>query len=215
VAKPRNKKSKLFDSESLTNWPTKSSIALTNLRKETLNPNLNFMILFITIFKTRNILTNCGKTPAWQRSALTASKTRKLFNTSPLLPQTTILCNLIQVTNVITRVLKILDFNPSFVHKLTKPRNPLLMPMLRKRKFERINEPTTSASTAVTQIIKSRTALPSKRMTIVGATIILIHRSAAGKSPSYVPSTPNPSFPNTDTVPSIFARSKIEKVPQA
>jgi hypothetical protein len=173
------------------------------------------MVLFITIFKTKNILTSCEKTPAWQRSALTAFKTRKLFNILSLLPQTTILCNLIQVTNVITRVFRILKFNSSFVHKFIRPRNLPLMPMLRKRKFERIDEPTTSAFIAVTQTTKSRTALLSKRMIIVGATRVLIHRSAASKSPFHVPNTPNPSFPNTDTVPSIFARSKIEKIPQA
>jgi hypothetical protein len=173
------------------------------------------MVLSITISKMKNILTNCEKTPAWQQPALTAFRTRKLFNTPPLLPQTTILCNLIQITNVIIRILRILDFNPSSVHKPTRPRNLPLMPMLRKRKFERTNEPTTSASIAVTQTIKSRTALPSKRITIVGATRVLIHRSAASKSPFYVPGTFNPSFPNTDIVPSIFARSRIEKVSQA
>jgi hypothetical protein len=83
--------------------------------------------------------------------------------------------------------------------------------MLQKKKFERINKPTTSAFIAITQTIKSRTALPNKRITIVKATKVLIYRSAASKSPFYVPGTPNSSFLNTDTVPSIFARSKIEK----
>jgi hypothetical protein len=136
-------------------------------------------MLFIIIFKMRNILTNCGKMPAWQRPVRTAFRTGRLSKTLPLPTQTTILCNLIQVTNVITRVLRI--FDPSLAHKFTRSRNFPPMPMLRKRKFELTDEPTTFASIAVTQTIKSRTALPSNRMTIVGATRILTCRSAASK----------------------------------
>jgi hypothetical protein len=36
-----------------------------NLRKEILKPDLNFMVLSMMISRTRNILTNCGRTPAW------------------------------------------------------------------------------------------------------------------------------------------------------
>jgi hypothetical protein len=86
------------------------------------------------------------------------------------------------------------------------------MPTLRGRKFELINEPITFASTAVTQTIKSKTALLSNRMTIVGANHILIRKSAASKSPPRASGALNPSNPNINIVPSIFARSKIEKV---
>jgi hypothetical protein len=146
-----------------------------------LKPGLNFMVLSMMTSRTRNILTNCGKTPAWQRPVLTASRICKLSKTPFLLTQTTILCNLIQLTNVITQVLRILDFNPSPAYKSTKPRNLPLTPMLRKRKFEFTDEPITFASIAITQTIKFRTALPRNRMTIVGATRILTCRSAASR----------------------------------
>jgi hypothetical protein len=136
---PQNKKSKPFDSEFLTNWPTKLFIISINLRKEILRPGLNFMMLFIIIFRTRNTSTNCGRTPVWQRPVLTASKTCRLFTTRFLLTQITILCNLIQVTNATTRVFIILDLNPRPAYKSTKPRNLPLMPMLRKKKFELTN----------------------------------------------------------------------------
>jgi hypothetical protein len=139
------------------------------------------MMLSIMTSRTKNILTNCGKTPAWQRPVFTAFRTCKLSKTPFLPTQTTILCNLIQVTNAIIQVLKILDLNPSPVYKSTKPRNLPLTPMLRKRKFELINEPTIFASIAITQTTKFRTTLPSNRMTIVGATRILTCRSAASK----------------------------------
>jgi hypothetical protein len=64
MAKPQNKKSKSFNSEFLTNWPPKSSIVPINLREKILKPDLNFMMLFMMTSRTRNILTNCGKTPA-------------------------------------------------------------------------------------------------------------------------------------------------------
>jgi hypothetical protein len=137
------------------------------------------MMLFIMIFRIRNILANCGRTPVWQRLVLTVSRTCRLSKTPPLLTQTTTLCNLIQITNVITRILRILD--PSPAHKPIKPRNHPLMPMLQKRKFELTNEPTIFASIAITQIIKSRIILPRNRITIVGATRILTCRSAASK----------------------------------
>jgi hypothetical protein len=141
-----------------------------------------------------------------------ASKTCKLSRTLPLPPQTTILCNLIQETNIITPVLKIPDPNPSPVYDFIKPKIFPLMPTLRKKKFELTNEPITFAFIAITQITKSKTALLSNRMTIVGANQILIRKSAASKPPFRASDALNPSNPNTNTVPSIFARSKIEKI---
>jgi hypothetical protein len=104
---------------------------------------------------------------------------------------------------------------PSLAYKFTKPRNLPLMPMLRKRKFELTNEPTTFASIAITQTIKSKIALPSNRMTIVGATRILTCKSATSKQPFNISDILNPSSPNTDTVISISAKSKTEQILQA
>jgi hypothetical protein len=190
----------------------KSPIAPINLRKEILRPGLNFIMLFITISRTRSILTSCGKTPVWQRPAFMASKTCRLSKTPFLPPQTTILCNLIQETNIITPVFKVPDPNPSPVYDFTRPKTFPLMPTLRRRKFELTNELITFAFTAVTQTTKSKIALLSNRMTIVEVNQILIRKSAASKPPPRASGALNPSNPNTNTVPSIFARSRIEKV---
>jgi hypothetical protein len=68
--------------------------------------------------------------PVWQQPVLTAPRTCKLSKAPPLPTQTTILCNLIQITNAITQVLRILDFSPNPAYKPTRLRTLFLMLML-------------------------------------------------------------------------------------